>query len=80
VETDQGQKVLFVVNDQDVAEKRRVQLGKAFDGLREVVAGLKAGERVVVDGLQRVQPGAVVAPQPVDMPAGTEAAAALTRN
>ena len=39
------------------------------NGLRIVTAGLKAGERIVVNGLQRVRPGALIAPQPVPMDA-----------
>jgi multidrug efflux pump len=37
------------------------------DGLRVVRSGLKGGERIVVNGLQRVRPGSVVQPQPVEM-------------
>jgi multidrug efflux system membrane fusion protein len=40
------------------------------DGLR-VVEGLEAGERVVVNGLQRVRPGVPVTPQPVAMAAAS---------
>ena len=39
------------------------------DGLRIVESGLKPGERIVVNGLQRVRPGAVVQPQVVTMEA-----------
>ncbi|HYS11703.1 MAG TPA: efflux transporter periplasmic adaptor subunit, partial [Burkholderiaceae bacterium] len=42
------------------------------DGLRIVTAGLKPGERIVVNGLQRVRPGALVAPQAVPMDAKPE--------
>ena len=41
----------------------------SVDGLRVVTSGLKAGERIVVNGLQRVRPGALVAPQLVRMDA-----------
>jgi multidrug efflux system membrane fusion protein len=50
--------------------------------LRVVTAGLKAGERVIVDGLQRVRPGAPVAPTEVPMegsPASASAASAATK-
>ena len=49
--------------------------------MRVVTGGLKAGERIVVNGLQRVRPGALVAPEMVAMDAAssaTEAGAALT--
>lgn len=62
IESDQGQKVVYVVGDKDVAEKRIVKLGRLHDGLREIESGVKPGERIVVDGLQRVRPGAPVAP------------------
>ncbi len=42
---------------------RQVELGAAVDGQRIVETGLEAGDRIVVSGLQRIRPGAVVAPQ-----------------
>jgi RND family efflux transporter MFP subunit len=68
VDTDQGQKVLFVVKADNVVEKRLVVLGGLHDGLREIVSGIKVGERVVVDGIQRVRGGVVAAPQLAEMP------------
>jgi RND family efflux transporter MFP subunit len=68
VDTDQGQKVLYVVNDENVVEKRLIQPGRVYDGLREIEAGVKEGERVVVDGIQRVRGGVKVDPKLVDMP------------
>lgn len=67
VGTDQSRKYVMVVGQGDVAEYREVQLGAPFDGLRIVTSGLQAGERVVVNGLQRVRPGARIAPQEVPM-------------
>ncbi len=61
--TDQGQKFLFVINAQDEAEYRKVQTGGLHDGLRVITDGLKMGEKVVVNGLQRIRPGAKVAPK-----------------
>jgi multidrug efflux system membrane fusion protein len=76
--TDQNRKFVFVVNDKNVPEYRPVQLGTQVGGLRVVSSGLKAGERVVVDGLQRVRPGAPVAPQvvPMEAPEGGASGAA----
>ena len=65
--TDQNKKFVFVVGDDAKAAWREVSLGAAHDGLRVVTAGLKLGERIVVNGLQRVRPGATVAPEPVPM-------------
>jgi len=67
VGTDQSKKFVFVVGDDGKAAWREVSLGAAYDGLRVVNAGLKAGERVIVNGLQRVRPGATVAPEAVPM-------------
>ncbi|WP_089175171.1 efflux RND transporter periplasmic adaptor subunit [Bosea sp. AS-1] len=67
VGTDQNKKFVFVVGDDGKAAWREVSLGAAHDGLRVVTDGLKAGERIVVNGLQRVRPGAVVAAEPVPM-------------
>ncbi|WAC27464.1 efflux RND transporter periplasmic adaptor subunit [Ancylobacter sp. SL191] len=65
--TDQDKKFVFVVGEDNKATYREVKLGAASEGLRVVTRGLKDGERVVVNGLQRVRPGAVVAPEVVPM-------------
>jgi membrane fusion protein, multidrug efflux system len=67
VGTDQSKKYVMVVGDDNKAQYREVTLGASVDGLRIVTSGLQAGERIVVNGLQRVRPGALVAPQPVEM-------------
>jgi multidrug efflux system membrane fusion protein len=67
VGTDQNKKFVFVVGDDSKAAWREVSLGAAHDGLRVVTSGLKPGERIIVNGLQRVRPGATVAPEPVPM-------------
>ncbi|CAN5570723.1 efflux RND transporter periplasmic adaptor subunit [soil metagenome] len=54
------------------AEYREVTLGAPVNGLRVVTSGLKAGERIVVNGLQHVRPGAPIAPQAVAMDAKPE--------
>jgi RND family efflux transporter MFP subunit len=68
IDTDQGQKVLYIVNEKNEVISRAVRLGALHDGLREITAGLKAGERVIVSGLQQVRPGVAVEPKLVDMP------------
>jgi membrane fusion protein, multidrug efflux system len=72
VGTDQNKKFVLVVGEGNKAEYREVTLGASVNGLRIVKGGLKAGERIVVNGLQRVRPGAVVQPQPVAMDAKAE--------
>jgi multidrug efflux system membrane fusion protein len=69
VATDQGQKNLYVVDDNNVVHYRRVTLGPLQeDGLRVIEEGLKPGERVVVSGLQLVQPRLQVEAEGVPMP------------
>src|SRR5262249_51319928 len=73
--TDQGQKYLYVVGSDDAVEYRPVTIGTLQNGLREIVDGVKEGERVVVSGLQRVRKGVKVDAGEVDMeklPNGTK--------
>lgn len=74
--SDQTGDFVLVVNDENKVEQRGVQLGIAFDGLRVIEKGLQATDRVVVNGLQRARPGAVVSPQEATSPQGEVAAAA----
>ncbi|WOJ90118.1 efflux RND transporter periplasmic adaptor subunit [Methylocapsa polymorpha] len=58
----QGQ-YLLVVNDKNIVEERRVEVGDLIDGgLRVIKLGLKPDERVIVGGLQRAVPGNLVNP------------------
>ena len=59
---DQSGSYLFVVNDKNVAEQRRVKTGVSRDGLVSITEGLKAGEKVIIQGQQRVRPGMTVTP------------------
>ena len=61
--TDQDKRFVLVVGADNKVAYRPVTLGASVDGLRIVSAGLQPGERIVVNGLQRVRPGAVVQPQ-----------------
>ena len=67
--TDQSKRFVLVVNGDSKAEYREVRIGRAVEGLRVIESGLQAGEVNVVNGLQRVRPGAPVTPQPVQMAA-----------
>jgi RND family efflux transporter MFP subunit len=78
IDTDQGQKVVYVANADDVIEKRDVRLGRLHDGLREIEAGLQPGERVVVDGIQRVRGGIKVDAKLVDLPVSPGARPVVT--
>jgi RND family efflux transporter MFP subunit len=68
IDTDQGQKIVYVVDKDNTVTSRPVRLGAAHDGLRVVEEGLKPGERVIVTGLQQVRPGVTVEPKMVTMP------------
>jgi len=68
VGTDQGQKFLYVVNDKNMVERRRVDIGREHGSLRVITKGLKKNEKVVVSGLQRVRPDTEVRPILVRMP------------
>jgi RND family efflux transporter MFP subunit len=72
VDTDQGQKVVYVVATDNVAEKREVQLGGMHDGLRAIISGVRGGDQVIVDGIQRVRAGAKVNPKLAPMPGSVE--------
>lgn len=76
VGTDQDKKFVFVVDADNKAVWREITLGASVDGLRVVTHGLSAGERVVVNGLHRVRPGAAVTPENAAMRV-TEAAGAV---
>jgi multidrug efflux system membrane fusion protein len=65
--TDQDKKFVIVVGTDNRASYRSVKLGTHVDDLRIVTSGLQAGERIVVGGVQRVRPGALVAPAEVQM-------------
>jgi RND family efflux transporter MFP subunit len=68
LDTDQGQKIVYVVDKDNKVVSRPVRLGALHDGLREITDGLKAGERLIVNGLQQVRPGVTVEANLVDMP------------
>lgn len=65
--TDQDRKFVYVVDQDAKARRRDVQLGRTSEGLRVVQRGLQAGERVIVNGTQKITvPGTSVDPQPVE--------------
>lgn len=72
VGTDQNKRFVMVVGADNKAAYREVTLGASVNGLRVVASGLQPGERIVVNGLQRVRPGALLAPQTVAMDAKPE--------
>ena len=65
--TDQDKKFVMVVGADNRALYRAITLGGSVDGLRIVTAGLKSGDRIVVNGLQRVRPGALLKTEVAEM-------------
>lgn len=61
--SDQGGRYVLVVNDKNVVEQRSVTIGQLEGHMRVIDGGLKADDRVVIDGLQRAIPGQKVEPQ-----------------
>jgi membrane fusion protein (multidrug efflux system) len=61
-----GQPTALVVNAQGVVEPRDLQVGQTVGSKWLVTSGLKAGDRVIVEGAQSVQPGAHVRAIPAD--------------
>jgi multidrug efflux system membrane fusion protein len=61
--TDQSQKFVYVVGEDSTAQRRTIDIGPLLDGLRIVRSGLKPGDRIIVNGLQRVRPGSPVTPE-----------------
>jgi len=59
---DQAGSYVYAINDNNVAEQRRVKTGVSRDGMIAVTEGLKAGEKVIIQGQQRVRPGMTVTP------------------
>ena len=67
VGTDLSNQFVYVVDAQHKVQYRKVDTGPLFHGLRVINDGLNAGDVVVINGLQRVRPGAEVTPQQVAM-------------
>ncbi len=62
--SDQQGDYVFTVGADNKAEQRRIQLGQSTTTIASVINGLKLGDKVIVEGLQRVRPGQPVSPGP----------------
>jgi len=76
ISTDQDKRFVLVVGKDNHADYREIHVGANLDGLRVVESGLQSGERVIVNGLQRVRPGDTVTPTLVPMSKVADSAAA----
>jgi multidrug efflux pump subunit AcrA (membrane-fusion protein) len=71
----QGTYSVGVVGDGNKVHLRRVELGPSVNGVRLVSSGIREGDRVVVDGVQKISDGAVVNAKPA--PEATASAAGI---
>ncbi len=62
VGSDQSKRFVYVATPDRKADYREVALGQEMNGKRVVISGLHSGEKIIIDGIQRVQPGAAIAP------------------
>lgn len=65
--TDLNNKFVLIVDENNVVQYRGVTLGEKLGGLRIISSGLDANDKIVVNGLQRVRPGAEIFPEVVNM-------------
>jgi RND family efflux transporter MFP subunit len=63
---EKGQPTVLVVDNKNIARLHILKTGQTFHGDWQVLDGLKAGDRVIVDGLQKVRPDMAVTPQPLN--------------
>ncbi|MBI3861198.1 MAG: efflux RND transporter periplasmic adaptor subunit, partial [Planctomycetia bacterium] len=63
LQSDQGQRFLWVIDDDDKAIYRQVKIGKQTEGKRVILNGLKTSDRVIVKGVQRVRRNKKVSPE-----------------
>jgi multidrug efflux system membrane fusion protein len=67
IATDQAQRFVWIVNQENQVEYRRVVLGAPIGQSRVIKEGLKAGEWVVIEGLQKLKPGIKVNPERISL-------------
>jgi membrane fusion protein (multidrug efflux system) len=68
LQLDQAGSYVLLVNSQDEVEQRRIQTGQVNEGGIVVTSGLQAGDRVIVEGIQKVRPGMKVQASVVQPP------------
>ncbi len=68
IATDQAQRFVWVIDDENRAQYRKVTLGPLYEGKRIIREGLTGDDRIVVSGLQRVRPDVVVVPEEHPIP------------
>jgi RND family efflux transporter MFP subunit len=78
VGTDQNERYLLVVDENDTVQSKKVQLGRLFGDMRVIEDGVTAADRVIINGLQMAIPGSKVGPEEAPAAAGSPAATATT--
>jgi len=68
--SDQSGRFVLVVNQENKVEKRLVTLGQHLDGMVVISKGIKADDKVIINGLQKARPGSVVNPTTATAKAG----------
>jgi membrane fusion protein (multidrug efflux system) len=66
--SDQQGYFVYVLGPDNKAERRQIVLGQSTPELAIIATGLRDGETVIADGLQKVRPGAQVNPSPLGAP------------
>jgi RND family efflux transporter MFP subunit len=77
--TDQRGDYVLVVNNKNVVEYRSVRLGMSVDMMRVIDDGVSKDDWVIINGLQRARPGAVVSPERTEMTGQTTATPATPK-
>ncbi|WP_446812115.1 efflux RND transporter periplasmic adaptor subunit [Methylomonas sp. 2BW1-5-20] len=67
IATDQAQRFVWIINQDNQAEYRQVTPGSRIGDMRVIRSGLQAGDWVVVEGLQKLKPGAKVNPERISL-------------
>ena len=60
ISTDQDKKFVYAVDENGAAKYVQVKIGESVDGMRIVESGLTGGEKIIVNNLQKIRPGAAV--------------------
>ncbi len=68
IDTDLGQKIVYVVDNENKVLSRAIRPGALHDRLRVIDEGLSPSDKVIVNGLQQIRPGVLVEPKLVEMP------------
>lgn len=68
VASDQNRRVVYVLGDDNIATVRPVRPGPKLFGYRVIREGLSGDETIIVNGLIRVRPGALVTPEMTELP------------